>query len=64
MPSHRTGLLIIRAWIEDGSAQRLRAHVRVTDDVSAGIERTLTLVEPDTVGELVDAWLESVLDIH
>ena len=62
MPSHRTGLLIIRAWIEDGSAQRLRAHVRVTDDVSAGIERTVTLVQSDTVGELVDSWLESVLE--
>jgi hypothetical protein len=61
MPSHRTGLLIIRAWVEEGSADPLRAQVRVTGDISTGIEHTLTLVQPDTVGELVDTWLEGVL---
>jgi hypothetical protein len=56
----RTGLLIIRAWVEEGSAEPLRAHLRVTDDVSTGIEHTLTLVQPDTIGELVDAWLRGM----
>jgi hypothetical protein len=61
MPSDRTGLLIIRAWLEGESTQPLRAHVRVTDDVSTGIQRTVTLAQPDRVSELVDSWLRGIL---
>lgn len=60
MPSHRTGLLIIRAWIEAGSAEPLRAQVRLTDDISAGMGQMRTLVRGDTVGEVVDAWLQEL----
>ena len=62
MPSHRTGLLIIRAWVEDGSADPLRAHIRLTGDISQGIERTLTVAEPDRVHETVAAWLQGLVD--
>ncbi len=61
MPSHRTGLLIIRAWVEAGSTEPLRAQIRVTSDVSTGIERSLTLDQPGDVGDLVDAWLAGML---
>ena len=61
MPSDQTGVLIIRAWVEGGSAEPLRAHVRLTDDISAGIQRTLTLVQTDAVGDLVEAWLQGML---
>jgi hypothetical protein len=61
VPIAPTALIIIRAWVEEGSAQPLRAQVRVTSDVSGGIERTLTLVERDTVVQLVDDWLRDVL---
>jgi hypothetical protein len=59
--SSRTGLLIIRAWVEDGSGEPLRAHVRITGDVSKGIQRTFTVVTAAEVAEVVDAWLEDVL---
>lgn len=62
MPHHPTALLIIRAWVEDGSAVPLRANVRATGDVSLGIERSLTLVEPDAVREAVESWLQAVLE--
>ena len=62
MGNQRTGLLIIRASIEVGSAEPLRAQVRVTGDVAEGIERTVNLASADDVGALVDAWLQSVLD--
>jgi hypothetical protein len=62
MPSHRTGLLIIRAWVEAGSAQPLRAQVRVTGDISTGIERTIALAHSDSVMELVDDWLQEIVD--
>jgi hypothetical protein len=61
MPSHRTGLLIIRAWVEPGSTDPLRAQIRVTNDISTGIERTVALAESDTVMELVDEWLQAVI---
>jgi hypothetical protein len=61
MPTPPTGLLIIRAWVEAGSAEPLRAQIRVTRDISTGIEQSLTLVETDAVGDLVEAWLQSVL---
>lgn len=62
MPTPQTGLLIIRAWVEDGSTERLRAQIRVTDDLATGIPRTVTLIEADNVGELVDDWLQRILD--
>ena len=61
MPKPRTALLLIRAWVEEGSTEPLRAHVRVTDDISHGIERTLTLTQSDDVHELVDTWLDEFL---
>lgn len=59
--SHRTGVLIIRAWIEEGSSEPLRARVRLTTDVSAGVERTLTLVRHEEVCAAVEDWLADFL---
>jgi hypothetical protein len=61
MPSG-TGLLIIRAYLENGSSSPLRAEIRLTSDVSVGIERTLTLVDRDRVSEVVRRWLDDILD--
>jgi hypothetical protein len=62
MPTHRTGLLIIRAWTEPGSTEPLRAQIRVTQDISTGIERTVALAQSDTVMELVDEWLQAIVE--
>ena len=62
MRSHLTGLLIIRAWVEDGSVEPLRAHLRVTDDIANGIERSSTFVSADEVGRLVEAWLVGIVE--
>jgi hypothetical protein len=57
----RTGLLIIRAWTEDDSSQPLRAHVRLSTNIAAGVERTVTLTCPDDVGATVAQWLAEVM---
>ena len=57
MPIGSTGLLIIRAYLETESPVPLRAEIRLTSDVSAGIERELTLVDVDRVAEVVRSWL-------
>ena len=62
MESHRTGLLIIRAWVEEGSSEPLRIRLRMTSDVSVGFERTLTLLRPEEVCATVREWLADVLE--
>jgi hypothetical protein len=36
--------------------------VRITNDVSAGLERTLTLTQPEAVAAMVQAWLVDMLN--
>lgn len=55
-----TGLLIIRAWTEPGSTDPLRAEVRLTTDVSTGLQHVLTLCRPADVTSVVSAWLAEV----
>lgn len=62
MSNSSTGLLIIRAYLEPESSSPLRAEIRLTSDVSAGIERTLNLVDADAVAEVVQRWLKAILD--
>jgi hypothetical protein len=56
----RTGLLIIRAWAEPGSSSPLRIQIRLTTDVSLGVEDSMTTTEADTVVEVVRAWLQEI----
>jgi hypothetical protein len=58
-----TGLLIIRAYSEADSASPLRAEIRLTRDVSAGIERTLNLADTEGVVQVVRTWLDDVLEV-
>ncbi len=60
-PNDCVGLLVIRAWVEPGSTEPLRAQVRVCTDVSAGEERTLMLARADAVGAAVQEWLAGML---
>jgi hypothetical protein len=61
VPTDREGLLIIRAYVEERSASPLRAHIRLTTDVAAGFERSVTLAEAAAVATLVQAWLRELL---
>jgi hypothetical protein len=55
------GVLVIRAWVEEGSARPLRVEVRVVADGGRGFERELVFSEPEPVEQLVRAWLADVL---
>jgi hypothetical protein len=61
MPLDRTGLMIIRAWIEPGSSKPLRARIRLTKDVGAGLEEEMTLTDMPAVSAAVEFWLQEVL---
>jgi hypothetical protein len=62
MPSHRTGVLIIRAWVEEGSDEPLRAHVRVVNDVAMGVAQTSNFVKAEGVNALVLSWLREMVE--
>ena len=61
MPRYRTGLLLIRAWIEKGSLKPLRAHIRATTDVSDGFESELIVADIPSAAAMVETWLGDVL---
>ncbi|MET0414743.1 MAG: hypothetical protein ABW022_01815 [Actinoplanes sp.] len=56
--TERTGILILRAWVEEDSAERLR--VRITDATSGLEIRVTTTTAVDGACEAVRAWLETV----
>lgn len=56
----RVGLLIVRAWAERGSDVPLRAVVRMTTDLSAGLSDSVTLTDVDRVCQLVREWLSEI----
>jgi hypothetical protein len=60
MCSQRVALMIIRAWTEDGSADPLRAEIRSTGDVLAGIQSASTVSLSEHVMEAVRVFLEDV----
>jgi hypothetical protein len=61
MPTPRTGLLIIRARCEEKSSQPLRAHIRLTTDITSGFEASMTLTQVRAVGKTVETWLDDIL---
>jgi hypothetical protein len=61
MSSHRrSGVLVIRAWLEDGEAAELRARLLSVDDIEAGEERVSWAASVEEVCAAVTAWLEDI----
>lgn len=54
-------MVVIRAWLEDGSEEPLRVGVRLTADTARGFERELMFSESAAVEALVRDWLAEVL---
>jgi hypothetical protein len=61
MTTERTGLMIIRAWVEEGSSAPLRAEISMTADVAIGMERTSVHSDVIAVGSEVQTWLQAIL---
>ena len=61
MSRDRTGLMIIRAWVEQGSSKPLRARIRLTRDVGDGFQSDVTLADVPAVSAAVEVWLQDVL---
>jgi len=59
--SDRTGILIVRLWIEGNAIEGFRAHVTQTND-SAGLEQGMsTAGTPDDLYAVVRLWVEAFI---
>jgi hypothetical protein len=56
------GLLIMRAWVEPNSSEPIRVQIRLTSDISSGMQRTVNLARVDDVCAVVREWLATVLN--
>lgn len=56
---HRTGVLMARLWVEDGSADRWRCRITRTTDVSgAGGQVSSVVTTPEQVCSAVREWID------
>jgi hypothetical protein len=56
-PSQRTGVCMIRIWVED-EASELRARLIMTLDITGAEEQTVSAAGADAIGEAVRGFLE------
>jgi hypothetical protein len=57
----RTGVLVIRAWLENGEPAVLRARITWTLDVSRHETNAASAGRPDEIEDVVRSWLAAVL---
>lgn len=61
MAPRRTGVLTLRAWLEEDPDNPLRVLMRHTQDVSGGVETVLSFANTSQVLAAVERWLADVL---
>jgi hypothetical protein len=61
LPAERTGLLVIRAWIEANGETRLRARITRMVDVDAQEQISTVVATPEEITGTVVEWLETFL---
>jgi hypothetical protein len=62
LPAERTGVLVIRAWIESGGENAaLRARITSTLDVTERGEVSTVASSPEAITEAVAGWLRAFL---
>jgi hypothetical protein len=61
LPAERTGLLVIRAWIEANGETRLRARITRMVDVDAQEQISTVAASPEEITGTVVEWLETLL---
>ncbi len=61
IPTSRTGLFIIRAWLDPDSSSPLRVQMTVKDDVNESTQSQTTITDATGVCQAVEKWLEDLL---
>lgn len=55
----RSGVLVVRAWIEEDAERGLRARITSTLDIARGDEVVSLAARPEEIYEAVREWLEA-----
>lgn len=58
LPADRTGVLVIRAWIE-GEPPGVRMRITRVSDISTGAEESTSVASIDEACTIVRRWLEA-----
>ena len=58
----RTGVLVVRAWLEGATEKRLRARITHTLDVARPGEIVIVTATREQVYAAVRSWLEEFMD--
>jgi hypothetical protein len=58
LPADRTGVVVVRVWLEPGHEQGLRARITATD-LATSREMTVSAASIDEIVEIVRAWIDS-----
>jgi hypothetical protein len=58
----RTGILILRLWVESSTPDGLRARITQTLDSTDREQATATAANPEDIYALVQAWVEAFVD--
>jgi hypothetical protein len=57
-PSERTGVLVLRVWIEAGSESGLRARITTEDELGSQERVSVVAGSVEQVVELVEQWVQ------
>ena len=62
LPSDRTGILILRLWIEADAREGFRARITQTLDSTGREQAVATAADPEDIYAVVRTWVESFID--
>jgi hypothetical protein len=57
-PSERTGVLVLRVWVEAGVDNGLRARITVEDELGSGESVSLVLGSAERIVDFVAQWVK------
>jgi hypothetical protein len=60
--AERTGILVIRVWLDPGAPGQLRARLTQTGDLGDAATTLATASDVRGVCDAVEAWLDGLLD--
>jgi hypothetical protein len=58
--TERTGVLVIRAWIETNGEERLRARITQTIDIDQREQSSTIAATPDEITKAVSLWISAL----
>jgi hypothetical protein len=59
--TERSGVLVVRAWVEQGTVPSLRARITQSHDLSTTEQIVTTTADVEDILSTVRAWLDALL---